>query len=205
MNKGLLILAGAMLITGCATSTSNYAPPKIESIQNSIVVDKPFDAVWDSLVKELSSDFFVINNIDKNSRLINISFSSNRPSDFVDCGVTSRSFKNLRGDHRYVYKTADSSEFAVTNDAGIAMNVRRASKLEGRSNIYVAPEGNGTNVTVNTKYVVSVNMSGVTFDGRHVGSESFIFDPSTKQPFVGGSVTCAATGNIERRIINAVN
>lgn len=205
MYKLLVCAAGIAVTAGCATSTASYSPPKTVQIQNSKVISKPFDEVWDGLVKELSSDFFVINNIDKNSRLINISFSSQKPSEFVDCGVTSRSFKNLRGDNNFVYNTADSAEFTTANDMGHLFNVRRASRLEGRSNIYVAPEGGGTNVTVNTKYVVSINMHATTVDGRPAGSESFVFDPSTKQAFSNGSVTCTATGKIERRILDAAN
>jgi len=150
----LLPVIASLLLAGCATSTTNYTPPAEPKIVNTKFVNKPFEAVWDSLVKELSGDFFVINNIDKNSRLINISFTSQRPSEFVDCGVTSRTFTNARGDQNYTYKTADSSNFVSTNNQGHAFSVRRNSRLEGRTNIYVAPEGSGTNITVNTKYVV---------------------------------------------------
>ncbi len=59
-----------MVLTGCATSTFNYSPPLETKIQNTKQVDLPFDTVWDQLVKQLSTDFFVINNIDKNSRLM---------------------------------------------------------------------------------------------------------------------------------------
>lgn len=199
---GTIIAASAAMV-GCATSTNDYSPPKVSKIENSKFVKKPFDGVWDGLVKELSSDFFVINNIDKNSRLINISFSSQRPSDFVDCGTTTRTFTNARGENKYVYKTADGSEFTAANKQGHVFNVRRATRLEGRSNIYVAPENDGTNVTVNTKYVVTVTMSGSTLDGRMVPTETFTFDPSTKQPYTTDQVTCVATGNIEERILRA--
>ena len=197
------IVAMSLAIAGCATSTTNYAPPTEAKVINTKFVNKPFDAVWDGLVKELSSDFFVINNIDKNSRLINISFTSQRPSEFVDCGTTSRTLKNARGDQSYSYKTADGANFTTTNDQGSAFNVRRTSRLEGRTNIYVAPESTGTNITVNTKYLVSVAMLVTAIDGRPAGSENFIFDPSTKQTFSNGSITCAAVGAIEERILRA--
>ena len=199
----LLPVIASLLLAGCATSTTNYTPPAEPKIVNTKFVNKPFEAVWDSLVKELSGDFFVINNIDKNSRLINISFTSQRPSEFVDCGVTSRTFTNARGDQNYTYKTADSSNFVSTNNQGHAFSVRRNSRLEGRTNIYVTPEGSGTNITVNTKYVISLTMSATAIDGRPAGTENFIFDPSTKQSFSNGNVTCAAIGAIEERILRA--
>lgn len=201
----LVVLSIPMLAVGCATSNFGYSPPVEPHVENTKFVNRPFDQVWDSLVKQLSSDFFVINNIDKNSRLINISFSSQTPSEFVDCGTTSRSFTNARGTQNYVYKTADSSVFTATNNQGFAFNVRRIARLEGRTNIYVAPEGTGTNVTVNTKYVVSLTVNATGFDGRPAGTESHVFDPSTKQRFSNGDVTCYATGAIEERILRAAN
>jgi hypothetical protein len=193
----------AIGMAGCATSTANYTPPNERNVTNTKLVNKPFDVVWDSLVKELSGDFFVINNIDKNSRLINISFSSQRPSEFVDCGTTARKFTNARGDQNYTYKTADSSNFVSTNKQGHAFTVRRNSRLEGRTNIYVAPENSGTNITVNTKYVISVAMTATAIDGRPAGTENFIFDPSTKQSFSNADLTCVALGTIEERILRA--
>lgn len=190
-------------LAGCATSTMNYAPPVDHKVQNSKFVARPFDAVWDSLVKELSRDFFIINNIDRNSRLINISFSSQRPSDFVDCGNSHRTFKNVRGEQNYIYKTSDSVNFVSTDNQGRAFIFRRNSRLEGRTNVYVAPEREGTNITVNTKYVVSVTISATTVDGRPAGTRSFIFDPTTTHPFTNGEVRCVALGLIEERILRA--
>ncbi len=203
-NKTAATLAVTCLVlVGCATSTTNYVPPTEIRVINTKFVNKPFDSVWDALVKELSSDFFVINNIDKNSRLINISFTSQRPSEFVDCGTTSRTFKNVRGDQSYTYKTADTTSFTAATPQGNVFNVRRSSRLEGRTNIYVAPENAGTNVTVNTKYIVSITMVATALDGRPAATESFVFDPSTKQAFSNGSITCAAVGAIEDRILRA--
>lgn len=199
-----VLAAAGIALTGCATSTASYSPPSVPKIENSKVVNKPFEVVWDGLVKNLSSDFFVINNIDKNSRLINLSFTSQTPSEYVDCGVTTRVFNNVRGEQRVVYKTADGAFFNEANDIGHVFAVRRATRLEGRSNIYVAPEGDGTNVTVNTKYVVNINVSVTAPDGRPAGGDNHIVDLSTKQPYDNGSLKCAATGNIESRILDAV-
>jgi len=192
-----------LLLASCATSTAHYAPPSPSSVTNTKFVDKPFDVVWDALVKELSGDFFVINNIDKNSRLINISFSSQTPSEFVDCGQSTRTFKNARGEQTYAYKTSDSTSFTTANDQGHAFNWRRTSRLDGRTNIYVAPEKAGTNITVNTKYVVSISVNATAIDGRPAYTESFIFDPSTKQPYSKDNIVCMANGTIEERILRA--
>jgi hypothetical protein len=85
----------AIFITGCATqgvSTYKYTDNAPIQINNELVVSKPQSQVWDILVKELSKSFYVINNIDKESRIINVSFSSNAPSEYVDCGKTHRTY-----------------------------------------------------------------------------------------------------------------
>lgn len=199
----IALICLAVMLSGCATSKMDYVEPQVIRVENTKVVNQPFDLVWDKLVRNLSSDFFVINNIDKNSRLINISFSSHKPSEFVDCGRSNRSFQNARGSENYSYATADSAAFSSTNPQGHAFNVKRTTKLEGRSNIYVAPEGSGTSIVVNTKYVISVVISATGFDGRPGGIETATFDLSTKQPFVS-PVTCYANGRVERKILDFV-
>lgn len=192
------------LLSGCATSTMNYTPPTARPIVNSKTVPQPFDAVWDRLVRQLSGDFFVINNIDKNSRLINVSFSSQKPSEYVDCGFSSRVFKNARGETASSYNTSDSSAFVTTSPQGLAFTVRRVSRLDGRINIYVAPEEGGTLISVNTKYVVNMQVTGTSIEGRPLGSQNHIWDFSTKQA-QKGEVECIANGEIERKILSFVD
>lgn len=199
---GALALA---FLTGCATSSLDYRPPSSQGMSHTKEVQIPFDQAWDAMVRQLSSDFFVINNIDKNSRLINLSFSTQKPSDFVDCGITNREFENGRGKRSYTYAAADSSTFSVTNDKSLAFNMSRRTKLEGRVNIYMAPAGSGTSVAVNSKYALQINWSAVGFDGAPGGSGSNTFDFSTKQGYTNSDLTCYAKGTLERRILDMVN
>lgn len=195
-----------VFLSGCATSTLNYQAPVEKKFDNTATVNQQFDLVWDRLVRQLSSDFFVINNIDKNSRLINLSFSSQHPSDFVDCGVSSRTFTNARGDQFFVYAVADSSEYVGTVPQGNAFRYNRSTKIEGRINVYVAPIDKGaTTVSVNAKYVVNGVLRATTFDGRPAGVQNFTFDLSTKQPHTNDGVTCYALGTIEQKILKIVS
>lgn len=202
----VVMLSVAFLAAGCATSTEIYMPPPGSGgVTNSKVVQKPFEHVWDQLVRQLSSDFFVINNIDKSSRLINLSFSAQRPSEYVDCGQTNRSFTNAHGTRNYSYNTADSATFAFANQQGHVFNLNRRSRLEGRTNIYVAPEGPGTLVTVNTKYILNIDVEAFGLDGRPAGRQSFVADVSTKTPGGYQDIQCYARGVIEQRILSFVD
>lgn len=200
-----LIAAGVvtLVVSGCATSNMSYVPPSEPIITNTKTINQPFDQIWDKMVKELSSDFFVINNIDKSSRLINISFSTDKPSTYVDCGITNRSFENARGKQNYRYATADSTLYTFTNTNGVVFNASRKTRLEGRANIYVAPEAAGTNITVNTKYVLNVQTSAFNVNGVPAGNETSTIDFSTKTPQRGGStIGCNTLGVIERKILD---
>lgn len=145
-------------------------------------IDEAFEVVWDCLVKNLASDSFVINNIEKDSRIINVSFSSSKPTEFVDCGNTTRTFSNARGKKTYSYKTEGSARYTYSNDQSEAFNVVRSAKLNGRKNIYLAPLSDGTLLNINTKYVVDVKVKYFSFAGNQAaGEDEFTFDFSTKK------------------------
>ena len=203
MRTGLLVCILAVAAAGCATSKLNYTPPVLETVHNQVVVDAPFEEVWDRLVKNLASDFFVINNIEKSSRIINVSFSTNNPSDFVTCGLTSREFSNARGTQQYQYDPASSAQYTFTDVKGMLFNASRTSRLNGRTNVYVAPDDSGgTMVSVNAKYVVDVSLSFTNVYNQPAGAQNVSFDFSTKQPQVKtDGVTCIAKGNIEAKIL----
>ena len=204
MYKKVGIFLAVASIAGCATSSMDYTPPSSQVVVNSKKVSKDFDRAWDDLVRQLSSDFFVINNIDKSSRLINVSFSTSKPSDYVDCGSTVRKFSNARGEQVYRYLAADSSQFALTNNQHAAFNASRETKLEGRVNIYVAPGAGGTDISVNTKYVFTVDAKIVNFDGTPAGRDTSTIDFSTKSPHSSQALSCYAKGTLESRILEMV-
>lgn len=169
MLRCTLILLAAFM-AACATpgrSDYNYSPPNGESPINKMVVEEQFSVVWDRLVGGLAESFFVINNIEKESRIINVSFSTSEPERYVDCGTTMREFAYGGESRNYTYRTAESSSFKFAGKWGAYQNlpmvaeISRDTTLEGRANIYVAPHGEKTLVSVNAKYVLSVRATGV--------------------------------------------
>lgn len=204
MRKGLSILIFISFISGCASSTVDYRKPVINSIQNTKQVNIPFDKAWDILVRNLSTDFFVINNIDKGSRLINVSFSTNKPSDFIDCGYTKRTFSNLHGTQNYNYNTSDSVNYSITQGV-VGFNIYKRSNLEGILNIYIAPESNRTLVTVNGKYVLNSNFEAVSFDNKQRQRDNLSFSFSTKSPYSDNNITCVSNGFLEDKILKMLN
>lgn len=163
-------------LAGCATQGANTAKitqKEPKQISNEVQVNEPYTQVWDKLVKELSKSFYVINNIDKESRIINLSFSSQSPTDFIDCGETHRSYTQDGKTENFNYEIADSSVYKaalpLTPGRPAFFNyavIKRNTSLEGRANVYLAPLVNDkskTTVAVNTRFMLTIDTRGDVF------------------------------------------
>ena len=176
----LWLLALSSFLWGCAAiphSTQYYIEPTTEyEIVTEKRIDKPFEEVWDGLVENLSKSFFIINNIEKTSRIINVSFSTDRAEQYVDCGETTRTFSRGSVNETYQYEVASQSTYKEGGTGGrynnlpYVMTVNRKPSLKGRSNIYIAPEGDGTIVTVNTKYIMTLDDDGYVVSENPYGA-----------------------------------
>jgi len=180
--------------------------------------------VWDSLVRDLAKSFYVINNIDKESRIINVSFNSPKAEDYVDCGRSQRTFKEGEVSESFNYAVAARSTFKVasTRQEHPAFSnyfvLTREPMLDGRANIYIAPSSsdpNRTTISVNTRYVLTVKVRSEGF-AKHISGnvqtrgrapeETFTHmfntgSSSTTDAGGGVNVVCFATGTLEREIL----
>lgn len=164
------VIALVFLLTACATpgtSGRQYRDPVgAEIAANEAVVRLPFSDTWDLLIGQLAKSFFVINNVEKVSRIINVSFSTDKPEEYIDCGTSERTFQYADESQTYTYPVAGSNSFKAAGKWGAYGNLPsiayldRKTSLEGRINVYVAPKDNDTIVTVNTRYIFTSGMSG---------------------------------------------
>jgi hypothetical protein len=75
--------------------------------------------------------------------------------------------------------------------------------LTGRTNIYLAPSSEGALLTINTKYVVDVQVKYFNVQNQSAGQHELTFDFSTKNKFTNeDGLICVAKGNLERKIID---
>lgn len=198
------------MLPACASSSHSYTPARTLDFSTERVVPLPFDVVWDKYVEALSSSFFVINNISRDSRIINISFSSSSPGEFVDCGYSRReSYHPASGKQHFSYATADSSTYnAGQKGSNIIWTVSRDAHLEGRANIYMMPRNDATAIQVNSKYVWSVKTHGYSNLGAIAPSESSMVDFSSSSqgtaPGPSGGITCVSKGVLEKKMLNLI-
>jgi hypothetical protein len=234
MNRFKVIILCSLLpmLASCASpglSTLSYLPPQQQEFKNSVVSESSFEEVWSGLVRELSKSFFVINNVEKPSRIINLSFSLDGDiSEYVDCGRSKREFKSHEEERTYDYAVSSPSDYKFT-DGLVFQNywhriwaVKRGAELTGRINVFVAPSEGGTEVAANVRYIVEFSQSG-RFYLTHVRAPNRP-DPymaqeempvsTAKISFNTGSVgksdasppvVCASTGALEKSILELVD
>lgn len=151
----ILISLVMLAMAGCA-SEYNYTPPTgTAALNNSIVIDKGKDEVWKEIVPALGKTFFVINNLDKESGLINISYSGD-PEKYVDCGRIHSLVSNLAGKRTYNFPASKAhQQYEILNNTGL-WNIVRKMDLDGRMNIIVEELGpKQTKITANARYVLT--------------------------------------------------
>jgi hypothetical protein len=204
-------LALMSTITGCAGHL-DYAQPTSHSQpgSNTVVIAKSRDAVWATAVPELSKRFFVVNNLDKASGFINLSYSGD-PEKYVDCGRVTSYVKNARGERTYEFAgSAAQKTYEVMNPNGLFFIDRRMS-LEGRVNlVFEEVSATETRVTANTHYVVTRHATArAANNATGSSSDTIAFNSGSSNAFPVGTgqtvaTQCTPTGVLEQDILAAI-
>jgi hypothetical protein len=210
LRRASVIVLVSLVTFGCG-GRFDYSPPTSPPLpQNSRIVKRPFDAVWKDLVPALGRRFFVINNIDRASGLINLSYSGD-PERYIDCGSMSSHIKNLRGERRYDFPAASAMQtYEVLSDQGLFV-IERKMSLEGRMNLIVEEVSpTETRLTANTRYVATRSGTSRRIDQVALAAptDTIAFNSGGQANFpVRGTqapVTCHATGRFEREVLDLI-
>ena len=173
----LVVMMISFIISGygCATNSKlgiiDYKDPNFETITNSKIVNENYLVVWDKLVKNLATSFYQINNIEKESRIINVSFFiDNNISQYVDCGTRTYIAIDKSYNTEQKWEKSINYNYYCSNNRGcvacggcpVTFTMKKDVSLSGRSNIYIAPieDGNKTIITVNASYVITAKYNG---------------------------------------------
>lgn len=183
MKKVYLVLL-VSIITAC-TSVNYVAPSQYDDVELSKVINTDFDDTWTSIIDYASSSFFGIDTFEKSSGLITLTFGTQNPELYADCGdFTASGLVSFDG--KYM-------EWIALNDGN----------LMGRMNITArAINEQETQIRVNAGYVITfpTDQRIVTWNFNSGGSDT--------QRFYSGNWierTCVSTGEAERLIIQAID
>lgn len=210
--KILIVLSVSIVLASCASSSATYVNSSPHNIENKAVIDKPFETTWNEFVSRASEDFFVVNNISKESRFINMSVSSGNPSRYVDCGRYKGEY--TLGSHKEIYDNNLADSFQYHHAVGLEVwQINWNTSLDSRINVYMAPIGNKTEIKVSAKYVLDARVDQYETIYRRPGASSnlsFVFDSNNsdtgtyKQGKNSYSVTCRSRGVVESNLIHLV-
>ncbi len=209
----LFVATLLLFVAGCAgTGKLDYTRPttQVAPASNFKTVDRSREAVWNASIPELSKQFFVINNLDKSSGLMNISYTGD-PERYIDCGRVTSYVKNASGERTYDFAGAKEQQtFEVMYPSVGPFYVDRRLNLEGRVNLIFEETGpTTTRVTANTRYVVTQTIAARRANSipqTRTDTQSFnsgagaSFSPNS----LGQVMECVATGTLEREILSAI-
>ena len=163
MRKLMLVFMTVVMyavLVGCTSKTDfSYAPVQAYESANTMVYNSNINKVWDAAIKSIGEKFFVLDNIQKDSKIITLSYSVSDPAAYIDCGQVTAETKGASNSGTYTYQGAQAEAVYYIGDPNIPhpQPVRRTARLEGKVNIIFVEEGKDkTKVTVNTRYVMSV-------------------------------------------------
>ena len=148
----------SIIFFGCISSKSIYKPPlRDNSINNySKIFNKTFDETWDALINYSASTFFGIDNFEKQSGLLTLSFGASNPQDYIT------------GGHWKTDVVYGVNELHFEGDYVEYLAKYMNGNLVGKMNIVVKKvDDNHTKVTVNARYVFTTDY--VDANGRHFG------------------------------------
>lgn len=137
-------------LTNCVSVNALYKPPVEDNAKSkySKVVNKPFNQVWDALINYSASTFFGIDNFEKASGLLTLSFGASNAKEYVTGGYWKADI--VYGVNQ-LYFEGDYVEY---------LSLYQNGSLSGKMNIVVKQiDENSTQVTVNARYVFSSNVT----------------------------------------------
>ena len=187
-------------IAGCGPVKYNTPTSTPMGNERKIVIDKSKDKVWDTLLSGLADRFFSINNIEKDSGFINVSFFSNDSCDYVDCGV----YKLISTGKTVPICDCDINKYGQFS-SGIWVFKSCSTKIEGRINILVQEiSSEKTSLFIDIRFLVhhSSNLwnawNGSTIYNRY----DVTFESDTTGEDNG--MVCTSTGNLEKEIMEVI-
>ena len=206
MKKFLSSLVMAIVLSSCAVEkeklTENigkYVPPNIDdtNFKNSVITNKDFDEAWTSITDFVNNSFFKIENLEKDSGLLTLSFGSKEAENFIDCGdfeytlfFTGEEFKGSYIDY------AKSGLLAVL-EAKMDVNIQ---KIDNET----------TKISINTNYKYSTQHALGYYDPKL--NQTYSFESGGYQTIdvinpIKGSIptrTCKSTNFAENAILNVI-
>ena len=170
MKKFLSSLVMTILLSSCAVevekireNVGKYVPPNIDNtnFKNSLITNKNYDETWTSVTNFVNDSFFKIENLDKDSGLLTLSFGSKEPENFIDCGNFEYSLFFTGEEFKGSYIDYAKSGLLAVLEAKMNINIQ---KIDNES----------TKISINTNYMYSTQHALGYYDPKLNQTYSFV-------------------------------
>ena len=206
MNKFFSSLVMTILLSSCAVkveklteNVGKYVPPNIDdtNFKNSVITNKNFDETWTSVIDFVNDSFFKIENLEKDSGLITLSFGSKEAENFIDCGYFEYTLFFTGEEFKGSYIDYVKSGLLAVLEAKMNINIQ---KIDNES----------TKINVNTNYTFSTQHALGYYDPKL--NQTYSFESGGYQTInvinpISGSIptrTCKSTNFAENVIFNLI-
>ncbi len=206
MKKFLSSLVMTVLLSSCAVEkeklTENigkYVPPNIDNtnFKNSTISNKNFDETWNSLIDFVNDSFLKIENLEKDSGLLTLSFGAKEAEKFIDCGDFEYTLFFTGEDFKGSYIDYAKSGLLAVLEAKMNINIE---KIDNES----------TKISINTNYRYSTQHALGYYDPKL--NQTYSFESGGYQTIdvinpIKGSIptrTCKSTNFAENAIFNVI-
>lgn len=192
-----------VLLAGC-TSYVHKKPDEV-TINNEKIINQSTDKVWANLFNQLYTDSFTVNSVDKNTGIINVTFKTDRPVNYIDCGIVKTNYRSSdKTNHEYTYNYADSTEYLHDHN-GQAYNAEVKSDMEATITATVSPKNEYSIATIDVAYkLIRKTTSTNEIDKTSLPVKEEVFEFSTMKPYKSEDISCISTGVIEQNLLDAL-
>jgi hypothetical protein len=157
------------------------------------------------MIPALAKSFYVINNIDKDSGLINISYRGD-PEKYLNCGEVYYSVSDFGRKREYRFPGSRADQRYETRQGIHLIRGHRTMDLNGRMNIiFEEISNNRTRITVNIRYILTKTIIHRYADRRIMpatSKQTISFDSRQRKSFPGVKTTCQPTGLLEQGVLD---
>ena len=206
MKRILSSLIMIILLSSCSVekeklteNVGKYVPPNIEdtNFKNSIITNKNFEETWTSVIDFVNDSFFKIENLEKDSGLLTLSFGSKEPENFIDCGDFEYTLFFTGEEFKGSYIDYVKSGLLAVLEAKMNINIQ---KIDNES----------TKITINTNYLFSTQHALGYYDPKLNQTYSFVsggYQTIDVINPISGSIptrTCKSTNFAENTIFKVI-
>ena len=206
MKRFIVSLFMTIFLSSCATkveriteNVGKYVPPNIDdtNFKNSVIINKNFDETWTSVIDFVSDSFFKIENLEKDSGLLTLSFGSKEVENFIDCGDFEYTLFFTGEEFKGSYIEYAKSGLMAVLEANMNINVRKN-------------DNESSKIIINTNYTFSTQHALGYYDPKLNQTYSFVsggYQTINVINPISGSIptrTCRSTNFAENAIFDVI-